>query len=264
MSYTGHSDYAPIPIKQNWLSNNEDYENKNVICSSVPLYVYLSVSSKCNMNPRCRMCLTESRGEFIDPIVLGRLKESLFKRSLHVILSVDGEPTIHPEFEDILDSIDGYVSLQTNGMKPLSFYERIIPKLHYVRFSIDAATAGTFKLIRNDRFEHLLDVIKLAVRLRDEQNLNLIVTLDYVVMQLNKHEMIDFCKLAIDLGVDNIMFTPIHELDIYPNPITVDGHVFDYKNELIFQEEYRELVAKCREFMSNYPKIKVFYNVCRK
>jgi len=261
MSYTGHSDYAPPLIAENWALNHKEYDDKVTTCSSFPVYVYLSISSKCNMNPRCRMCLTGTDGEFIDPIVLERLKESLFKKSLHIILSVDGEPTIHPEFEDILDSIDGYVSLQTNGMKPLSFYERIVPKLRYIRFSVDAATAETFKLIRNDRFDHLLDVIKLAVKIRDENDLYLTIALDYVVMQTNKHEMLDFCKLAVDLNVNDVMFTPIHKLDCYPQPITINGYTFDYKKELISEKEYRKFVDKCNNFMSDYPEVKVFYNV---
>jgi MoaA/NifB/PqqE/SkfB family radical SAM enzyme len=106
-----------------------------------PVVAYLLITDKCNM--RCRYCFVDcskKKEELSTPEWLGLIDE-LAKRGVRQICLMGGEPTLHPDFETIVDKI---VSLgiscdtTTNGVlaeKKLS----AMKKLNSVMVSLDGS-----------------------------------------------------------------------------------------------------------------------------
>jgi len=125
-----------------------------------------------------------------------------------VSLTGGGEPTIHPDFVEIVNRIlrRGLKwSLTTNGSlirkKRLS---HLLTTATWVRFSIDAATTQTY--IKSQRptdetdFEALMVTIFNICRRKERP----VVGTSFVVNPINHREVYDFVKMSKGLGVDNV------------------------------------------------------------
>src|SRR5262245_48142557 len=96
-----------------------------------PLEVFLEASNLCNL--RCAMCgpfsalnpnrhlaLTEQQRGFFDFTRTERSLETILAHALYVHAFGYGEPTVHPDFPELLRYISGYnvmVDFITNGMR---------------------------------------------------------------------------------------------------------------------------------------------------
>lgn len=83
----------------------------------------------------------------------------------HVMFS-GGEPSYHPEIERLLDNKPSTiaVSLISNAARPLSFWERVLPKLQSVIFTYHVEFAN---------FERFASTARLAYNLKKLQRINL-------------------------------------------------------------------------------------------
>ena len=79
--------------------------------------VQIEVTSKCNLS--CEYCLGKNlNGKFIQSNLVEKLDG--FKE---YILYGYGEPFLHPNIKEIISSIDGKLTISTNGMVDKNFKE---------------------------------------------------------------------------------------------------------------------------------------------
>ena len=120
-------------------------------------------------------------------------------------LTGGGEPTLHPQFPDILRELterEIEIGLVTNGAWRSKQFDAIVGGLKnavWVRFSLDAVTPETHKRTHDARkgdFEKAIAAIKALVA---HQTVD--VGISFIVQQSNYHELSEAYALAEDLGV---------------------------------------------------------------
>jgi len=240
-------DYAHKLVTYNYCESILAMENGKEILSTLPVQVYLSISSICNKHPKCAMCLTNHSGYFMTEGILDKVISEIFATTADIILTADGEPSIYPFLDKIGKNTINGISMQTNGIDSNN-YELLISKFNNIYFSIDAATEDTYYRIRGDGFSTVIKNIKKILSLRKKHKANVFVRMDFVLMQCNKHEVIKFIELAGALGVDGVKINPLFPLVEFPLPEEHNGYYFDYKSELIHgtEAEYYLSIARQR------------------
>lgn len=168
-----------------------------------PPAVGVEINNGCNIN--CVMCETHSAAR-----PLGEMSLDMFQATLDRLDAVNcktltyhtvGEPTIHPQFEDILriSSERGFeVMLSTNGLLIHRFLDALIRwPVSVIRFSVDGATKETYERIRvGGNFERLLSNLHL---IRDA---------------VTKHDLPTSIQMAVTLSLDNLREVPLF-FDVY-------------------------------------------------
>ncbi len=117
-----------------------------------PVSINLDLTTACNF--RCPHCVDSgiiNTGESLDLATIRESIDTLAGKGLKsVILIGGGEPTVHKDFEDIVEHVrsrDLQVGIATNGSR-LERVERIAPLLKdgdWVRLSLDSASEDTFR-----------------------------------------------------------------------------------------------------------------------
>jgi MoaA/NifB/PqqE/SkfB family radical SAM enzyme len=145
----------------------------------------------------------------------------------------------------VIQNIKGWAFLQTNGLSDKD-YEVIIPQLHEINFSVDAATKETYEYIRGPHFDQVIRHIRKAVDIRQQQpNHNPRIYMDFVLMQCNKHEILPFIELAQDIEARGVYFCPLFPS---PEPLIIDrgGVIFNYSEQVIPRDELIELLTSAK------------------
>ena len=132
-------------------------------------------------------------------------------------LSGGGEPSIHPRFIDILDGVlfrGMDLGLITNGVgrtwcnDASAIIGSLSDRATWIRFSLDAASAGTHSIVhgcRESDFEVVVENIRSLAKSRGSLTLGI----SFVVVKENWFEIQDAIELAADLGVDYIRFASL-------------------------------------------------------
>lgn len=211
-----------------------------------PQSLILDVTNNCNL--RCIMCrpqLLKENSEswsFIDFLVATR---NLAPRSAS--LGGTGEPLLNKSLGEMVEHL--YVKgikpiLNTNGTM-LSSAGAWLQKVHLMKVSMDAANEETYKTIRgNVGFQELLNNIRKVTRIHVCR-----VRLEYVVMSTNYREMLDFIKLAKELGVDGVFFRLYQGMDL---PANLDEG-FRKVPDLVYELHRTNKVAASLHVKSNLP-----------
>lgn len=248
MSHVGISDNVNKTISDNYFNSFKQLENEDLFLTAYPNFPNVSITSICNMYPRCSMCFTTESGNHIDDVVLYRLKDSVFKYSLSIRFTIDGEPLVYPKISEVIDSIDGWVWIQTNGLSDKLRDTALLDKLQGVYISLDAATAETYKKFRPDYFQKVIDNIKFMVEYRKGRECLTVLRLDYILMQCTKHEVFDFIDLAYALGVTGVYISYLFPASNVMGDKSYHGEEFIYEDQIIPVDEVRELIERCVEY----------------
>lgn len=202
----------------------------------VPKQVQLILSDLCNQD--CSFCAYRMSGNLSNELftagaelskyghdnpkrwipterALGLLDEMKDAGVLSVQFTGGGEPTVHPDHEQIFRAarIAGLqCSLVSNGVRwsePL--IQEVLPQFDWVRVSIDAAYEHTYTQIRNSTGAHWRSAWKnvgaLAKAIADAGWSETRFGLGFVVTPDSWSQIADFAELAKGSGVDNVRFT---------------------------------------------------------
>jgi MoaA/NifB/PqqE/SkfB family radical SAM enzyme len=127
------------------------------------------------------------------------------------------------------------LSLNTNGSVATPRHIEVLkdyPTYIDINFSIDAASGPTFTRIRGWDFERVLRNIRLYVEAFKGRAHGTTVSISFVILRSNVHEMVPFLHLAKDLGVHDVKFYRLHEYGSLAWQIQApDGRPFDYRDE---------------------------------
>jgi MoaA/NifB/PqqE/SkfB family radical SAM enzyme len=191
-----------------------------------PLSINLDLTLACNFAcPHCVDSMILNRGKSIPLEEIKKTLDVLHPNGLRsVILVGGGEPTLHPDFEEVVRHIKKkklQLGIVTNGSrldKILGVADLLVEK-DWVRISIDAATEATFREMHRPRTALTLkQILERANQLKER---NPIVSLGYSfvivwegmeangnTLSPNLEEMAEAVQLAKEYAFDYVSFKP--------------------------------------------------------
>lgn len=199
-----------------------------------PVHLHLILSDLCNLDcPGCSYRVSgglstelfahrDQRGEVVAHNPTRFLDTELALSVLHdcaamgvraIEVTGGGEPTVHRDASEIVayaQKLGLDTAFVSNGVLLDRIWPGVIVDLQWLRVSVDAATAGTYALVRpafsavTNNFATVLRHIRWAVACRDEAGSTCCIGLSFVVQQDNWREILDATILARELGCDNI------------------------------------------------------------
>lgn len=127
-------------------------ENKNNIAKNLPKIIEIEPIQNCNF--KCTMChvsVMSPNNIYLDKKFVAHLNG--FPENTHVTLGTSFEPTMNPDFGDIVNELSqkGFkISMTTNGSL---FTDKLIDKIkdanyHQITFSFDSANKDSYEKIR--------------------------------------------------------------------------------------------------------------------
>ncbi|MFO8164221.1 MAG: tungsten cofactor oxidoreductase radical SAM maturase [Desulfatiglandales bacterium] len=216
--------------------NYEDYSlvipRKNDIKKA-----YLEITNECNLN--CKMCFRRFWDDTLGKmsfkqfqVIFKQLRE--FPSLKTVFLGGIGEPTIHPDFANIVKIIKeaGYrLEFGTNGTKLAKYADSLVKYgVDKIMVSIDSADPTTYKDIRGtDLFGIEDNIMAIQEKKKDLRKNYPEMGIEVVMMKSNINQLFDILKLANRLNINYILFSNVIPFDeSLKNEIVYDGSI-DYE-----------------------------------
>ncbi len=229
--------------------------------SALPQVLELATSTLCNINPPCVMCFTRIfdiwpyKGD-LDKTAFDNLIPFL-KEFQTISLHGIGEPLLGKKLFTILDNINTdttFVQFNSNGLLLTEEVSRNLIKkgLKLIDFSIDAASPETYKKIRRNDFNFVVNNIKRLNEIKKELGVkHPEIKMNMTLMKENLPEMVSFIELAKSLEAKIIhlgLLNPFKEYEIEN-----EGFIFNYQEQMldtnseIFQKAIEEAQQKAEE-----------------
>lgn len=139
--------------------------------------VYLEITNSCNLN--CPFCTNEKGNVFMSLEDIDNYLSQIKKQCDYIYLHILGEPTLHPNFEEILNLCDKYelkLQLVTNGTL-LYKYPNLLTHKCLRKLSISLHSINNTGIDKKyfDSINNLIDEnkeTKLELRFYDKENLS--------------------------------------------------------------------------------------------
>lgn len=198
--------YHPERVSD-WLKGKKTY----------PIYVELSLTNACNH--RCIFCAysyIDYEKTFMDKdVLISTLKNMADCGIKSVMFSGEGEPTLHPNINEIIEAAYNFgldTAITTNG----SFLNKIttLDKISWIKISLDAGTNATHSYVHGcfgKSFHNILDSIKDLVEERDNNNHRCKIGCQVLLLEENIDEIEMLAYHLRSLGVDYLVIKPFSE-----------------------------------------------------
>ncbi len=257
--------------------------------------LYIEVTNRCNLN--CKMCFRRFWKDPIGEINIKNFKHILestkpFKELETIYLGGIGEPTVHPKFSQIIQTVKDYgyrLEFATNGTTLKKYANEIVDtEVDTIIISIDSPDPLIYKDIRGTEFFSIIENVKTVQEIKERKGKRTpAIGVEVVVMKENLNSLEEIVKLAgKELKANFIMFSNLmpfsKELseEIVYNGLVDTKSIIDRLNKLIgtyrikvltpkfellterrcqFVEESTAVVrwdgevAPCYRFLHNYP-----------
>lgn len=178
---------------------------------TAPISVELHLTDNCNL--KCPWCtdsaLRQNMASLSREVVI-QVLDYFAKQHVGVTVEGGGEPTIHPNFSELIDYAyeqGVHMGLITNGVQDIS---SDIQKFKWVRVSLDASCAEEYKVEKGkDKFEIVLQNLQKFSQSRDPKHTHLGV--GYVLTTRNISGIGNILSILDQIGVDYIYIRPVEE-----------------------------------------------------
>ena len=196
-----------IKVSQGYKEYDETY----------PVSVELSLTNACNL--KCIWCCDATiRRKYpghIDKEIFFNLFRDLSRGGTKgITVEGGGEPTLHPDFVEIINSIHENkmaVGLFTNGLK----IDELLPNINcfeWIRVSIDADNSDTFKKYKGkDCYDTVIKNVEKLVAKKG----NTLIGVGYISTRYNMGYIQDLIERLKDIGVDYFYIRPIEDYPEY-------------------------------------------------
>lgn len=209
-----------------------------------PFILNLELTDSCNL--RCKHCYKEAtigQGAFLNNKQIQEILES-FKRKTPVINIIGGEPSLHPDINDILSkSTDDFsVTLISNGTKLDLIKDENISKLRSTQLSMYGYDEESYEKATGNSavFLNFCNGIKKLKKNNVYSSVAIIINKD------NLNELEKYINALIDLKVDEIKF----------GLASLHGRAINDRDRWIFnQTELRQLQAVVNMYHEKYKNI---------
>lgn len=206
--------YHPDRVAR-FLEVGDDWEKAR---SVYPLYVEISPVGACNH--RCTFCAVDYIG--YQPI---RLATEVAERALaemgragvrSVMFAGEGEPMLHKEIDRMVVAAAeaGIDTAMTTNATVLSdaFVARALPRIAWIKASINAGTAATYAKIHRTRerdFDTAVSNLKRLVAERRQHGYRCVLGAQILLLPENAHEVEALARLCRDdIGLDYLVVKP--------------------------------------------------------
>ena len=233
--------------KNNSEKNIAELEAGKIVLESYPRRLVFELTNACNLN--CVMCgrnAADFKPTVFDMDVF-RSFEPLMDVVEEVTLMGWGEPTIHPNFIEMLEIVNRHDARKyfcTNGMNLGKIKDAIFD--YYVdvfAVSLDGATDETnSRISRGSKIDVITENLKEIVRIKKERGLKYPwINFVFCAMRSNLHELPDLIRLAAEIGIEEVKV-------VY---LTVFGE--DLMNESLWghEDEIRNVFEEATEIGEN-------------
>ncbi len=213
-----------------------------------PIYVEISPTSVCNH--RCVFCgvdFARNQGPYLDSAVTCTKIAELGQLGVKSIMFAgEGEPLLHkglPDFVSTAKQSGIDVSVTTNGsVGSDESWDRILPLLTWLRFSIDAASPEVYAHVhgvRADVFDRVINRVKQVVSLRNKLEIATTIGVQFLILDENLDDVEKAVRLFSEIGVDYLSLKPF---SIHPQ--MVKKMDVNYNNAKVAQVD--EIVSRYR------------------
>lgn len=199
-----------VQQQNNSNKNIEELENGKTILESYPRRLVFELTNACNLN--CIMCgrnAADFKPTVFDMDVF-RSFEPLMDTVEEVTLMGWGEPTIHPNFIEMLEIINKHSARKyfcSNGMNLKKIKNAIFDyNVDVFAVSLDGATDETNSRIRRgSKIEQITEDLKDIVRIKKERGLKYPwINFVFCAMRSNIRELPDLVRLAAEIGIEEV------------------------------------------------------------
>lgn len=185
----------------------------------VPYHAEIGLTNRCNHH--CTFCtldwITHGNKTLASPVLGKMIQEMKHMGVSSVYLAGEGEPTLHPEFVDIVNGIAHMglkVAVSTNGQRfTQDVAERTLRNISWIRFSLDTIDPILYHEIHGvggDGLLTVLDNIQAAVDLKIKHELKTDIGVQVILTErtaLTLNPTVEYLK---KIGVDNVQIKPCH------------------------------------------------------
>lgn len=214
------------------------YKNKNTSqddkIRNIPELMEIEPTRGCNL--RCIMCHVPYEKGPVEYINLDSLRKNTEGiTDCHVMLGSEYEPTIHPQFEELLKlAIDRNWKLDfiTNGLRLDKIDKKILADVdfHVFNVSFDGATEDTFSKIRiGAKYNKVLDNIKNVLEIVKTNGAH--TAINATLLKSNLHETVDMVKMWDKIGFDLIRLFAMQARQA--NTDVLNESLYNKRNELV-------------------------------
>lgn len=196
--------------KKNSEKNIAELETGKTILESYPRRLVFELTNACNLN--CVMC-GRNAADF-KPTVFNMDVFRSFEPLMDVVEEVTlmgwGEPTIHPNFIEMLEIVNRHDARKyfcTNGMNLGKIKDAIFDyNVDVFAVSLDGATGETNSRIRRgSKIDVITENLKEIVRIKKERGLKYPwINFVFCAMRSNLHELPDLVRLAAEIGIEEV------------------------------------------------------------
>ena len=196
--------------KVNSQLNIKEMESGSTILKSLPRRIVFELTNACNLN--CKMC-GRNAADFkptIFDIEWLKYFEPMLDTVEEVTLMGWGEPTLHPEFSEMLKVINDYSARKyfcTNGMLLDEITQQIFDyRVDVFAVSLDGATDETNSRIRRGSdIEKIKNSLSNIVRIKKDRGLEYPwINFVFCAMKSNLNELPDLVRIASEVGIDEV------------------------------------------------------------
>lgn len=174
----------------------------------VPVALGVELTNNCNLNcPECASgsgMISRSRG-FMNQVLFKRVMDEIGGYLLNVNLFFQGEPMLHPQFFNFIEScVSGRIVVSTNGHFLTEDNARRIvsSKLNRLIISIDGTDQETYSVYRvNGDLSTVLTGLSSLVTAKERYSSSIRIDLQFLVNRFNEHQIPLVKKLAEDMHV---------------------------------------------------------------
>ena len=202
----------PLTKKQqvNTDLNMQELQSGAIELKSLPRRLVLELTNGCNLN--CLMCGRNAADFKLTQLDMAHFRalEPLFDIVEEVTLMGWGEPTVHPNFAQMLEIINKYAARKyfcTNGMRLSELQSAIFDyEVDVFAVSIDGARSETNAAIRvGSDLDKINRDLKEFVRIKRAGNLSYpYINYVFAAMKKNLHELPQVVELAADVGLEEV------------------------------------------------------------
>jgi len=182
-----------------------------------PLYIEISPYGGCNH--RCIFCALdylEYKPQMLDTKVLKRFLKDVAKKGVKSIMFAgEGEPLLHKDIAELImyakdQGLD--IAITTNGVfLNKALLENILPRLSWLRMSLNAGTAKNYAFVhktRSEDFNKVIGNIKEAVKLKKKKKISCAIGVQFLLINENYKEVVELADILKKIGADYLIVKP--------------------------------------------------------
>jgi len=236
--------------EENARINQEEIDSCQVKLRSMPIQFNIDLTGQCNINPPCVFCSQKYDGYKYAARDISYVDKYLnFMEHCTTVTDCSfGEPLTHPAFIKIMQRVTGNgqaFTFATNGL--LLNKEKadlIVNASSNIGFSasLNAATPETYFKMTGQKFETVINNLQYYIKgYRDKWGHFPPLAFNFIVMRINKEEVLAFLRLAKSLGVGAVNLRHLFPTAGSPQIRNDFGYKFIYDEEMLSANEYAQI-----------------------